>query len=105
VHGQPEVQLRFEIVNLDNVWNGTPGSVAKEWQAISVSDDGRNWRVIDADNSSGVSVRFAVTLTRPQPLRCAPRAVSDFRSREVSRFDPLAPAGRHHAHRPHRARP
>jgi hypothetical protein len=79
VHGQPGVQLRFEIVNLDNVWNGTPGSVAKEWQAISVSDDGRNWRAIDADNSSGVSVRFAVTLTGPSlyVARLEPYRISD----------------------------
>ena len=79
VHAKPGSPLRFELVNLDNVWNGTHGSVAKEWQSISISEDGRTWRVIPTDNSSGVSVRFAVTMPGPRlyVARLEPYRLSD----------------------------
>lgn len=79
LHAKPGSHLTFELLNLDNVWNGTPGSVAKEWKAVCLSEDGRNWRVIPTDNSSGVSVRFSVTMTGPRlyVARLEPYRLSD----------------------------
>src|SRR5215213_11384397 len=45
-HAKAGAKLTFEFLNLDNVWNGTPGSVARELKTMVVSEDGRNWRPI-----------------------------------------------------------
>ncbi len=46
VHGQANSKLRIEFNNLNNVWNSTPGSVAKELLTAVVSDDGKAWKSI-----------------------------------------------------------
>jgi hypothetical protein len=44
VHGDAGKNLRIEFNNLNNVWNGTPGSVAKELLSVAISEDGKEWR-------------------------------------------------------------
>src|SRR5215212_4638951 len=39
-------KVSVEFLNLDNVWNGTPGSAARELKAVVVSEDGTNWRPV-----------------------------------------------------------
>lgn len=46
VHGQANSKLRIEFNNLNNVWNSTPGSVAKELLTAVVSEDGKAWESI-----------------------------------------------------------
>src|SRR4051812_38102463 len=38
--------LTFEFKNLDNVWNGQPGSVARELKVAVISENGRDWKSI-----------------------------------------------------------
>ena len=37
-------KLTLEFLNLDNVWNGQPGSVAAELKTVAISEDGRTWK-------------------------------------------------------------
>ena len=46
LHGTPGAKLTLEFGNLDNVWNGTPASVAQELKTLVVSEDGRNWKPV-----------------------------------------------------------
>ena len=43
LEGAPGTRLTLELTNLDNVWNGQPGSVARELKALVVSTNGRQW--------------------------------------------------------------
>lgn len=43
IHGKPGAVIRTEFNNLDNVWNGKPGSVARELLSVVISEDGRTW--------------------------------------------------------------
>ena len=54
--------LTFEFRNLDNVWNGQPGSVARELRTMVVSEDGRRWRSIPTDALPGDRVRLSVKM-------------------------------------------
>ena len=46
LHARPGASLTLEFRNLDNVWNGQPGSVAGELKTIAISDDGKAWRTV-----------------------------------------------------------
>jgi len=46
LQARPGSALTLEFRNLDNVWNGQPGSVAKELKAAVISSDGRNWESV-----------------------------------------------------------
>lgn len=91
VHAKPGSKLNFEIRTLDNVWNGVRSSIAKEFTAVSISEDGRTWHVIPVDNSSGTSVRFSLEMTKPRLFvaRIEPYRLSDLsRFLDVIRADP-----------------
>jgi hypothetical protein len=45
--GKPRASVRLEFNQLDNIWNGMPGSLAKELKAAVVSDEGREWESIE----------------------------------------------------------
>lgn len=61
--GKPGARLTLEIANLDNVWNGRPGSVAPELKTVAISADGQQWTTVPTDALPGDRVR--VTLTMP----------------------------------------
>src|SRR5215207_1294870 len=46
LHARPGSTLTLEFRNLDNVWNGQPGSVAGELKTVAISEDGRSWRTM-----------------------------------------------------------
>ncbi len=46
---KPGAQLQLEIRNLDNIYNGRPGSVAKEMHSLVVSPDGKSWTPIKTE--------------------------------------------------------
>lgn len=79
LHAKPGSKLTLEITNLDNVWNGIRSSVSKELKAACISEDGKNWRTVPADNSSGVSGRLTVEMTGPRlyVARLEPYRISD----------------------------
>lgn len=80
VHGEPGTALTLEFVNLDNVWNGQPGSVANELKAVAISDDGgKNWKTVSTDRLEGNRVQLRVTLTSPtlHVARMQPYRLSD----------------------------
>jgi hypothetical protein len=62
IHARPGAKLTFEFKNIDNVWNGQPGSVAGELKTMMVSEDGRTWKSVPTDPLPGNRVRLSVTM-------------------------------------------
>jgi hypothetical protein len=79
LHGRPGTSLTLEFLNLDNVWNGQPGSVAGELKTVAVSDDGRAWKTVATDSLPGNRVQVRVTLAgaRLHVARMEPYRLSD----------------------------
>ncbi len=79
IHGQPGSSLTFEFKNLDNIYNGRPGSVAKELKAVVVSSDGHSWTPMPLEAIPTNRVR--ITLQMPGPklfvARVEPYVLSD----------------------------
>ena len=76
LQGAPGTSLTLEFLNLDNVWNGQPGSVAGELKTVAISDDGKVWKTVPTESLPGNRVQVRVTLTgsalhvaRMQPYR------------------------------------
>ena len=65
LHGRKGARLTLEFRNLDNVWNGTPGSVAAELKAVVISEDGRNWRPVPTESLPQNRVRLTVVMPGP----------------------------------------
>lgn len=79
VHARPGARLTFEFLNLDNVWNGVPGSVARELKTMVVSQDGRNWKPIALKSLSTNRVQLEIEMPGPQidVARVEPYRLSD----------------------------
>ena len=79
VVGRPGARITLEFRNMDNVWNGRPGSVAGELKTVAISPDGQAWTTVPTDALPGNRVR--VTLTMPGPslfvARMQPYRLSD----------------------------
>jgi hypothetical protein len=79
LQAKPGTRLNLEFKNLDNVWNGRPGSVAKELKAAVISENGWNWKPVLLDNLG--DDRIGLTLTMPGPklfvARVEPYRLSD----------------------------
>jgi lysophospholipase L1-like esterase len=71
--------LRLEFRNLDNVYNGRPGSVANELKVAVVSQDGRVWKPVPVERLAGDRVRLDVTMPGPElyVARAEPYRLSD----------------------------
>lgn len=63
LHARPGASLTLEFRNLDNVWNGQPGSVAGELKTVAISDDAKVWRTVPTDSLPGNRVQLRVTMT------------------------------------------
>jgi hypothetical protein len=72
-------KVTVEFLNLDNVWNGTPGSVARELKAVMISEDGRAWKSAPLESLPTNRVRLNVTMPRPSLFlaRVEPYRISD----------------------------
>ena len=79
VLARPGATLTFEFKNLDNVWNGKPGSVARELKAVVISEDGRAWTPVPLESLPGDRVRLTVTMPGPRLFvaRVEPYRLSD----------------------------
>ena len=79
LHGEPGAKLVLEFRNLDNIWNGQPGSVARELKALVISEDGRAWKSMPTEALPENRVCFSVQLTGPRlyVARLEPYRLSD----------------------------
>jgi Zinc carboxypeptidase len=79
VHAKPGSVLILEFKNLDNVYNGRPGSVANELKAAVVSSDAKEWRPVPLERLPGDRVRLTVTMPGPElyVARVEPYRLSD----------------------------
>ncbi len=79
LHAKPGSVLTLEFKNLDNVYNGRPGSVANELKVAVVSSDGREWRPVPLERLPGDRVRMTVTMPGPElyVARVEPYRLSD----------------------------
>jgi hypothetical protein len=98
LHARPGARLTLEFVNLDNVWNGQPGSVAGELKTVAISDDGRVWRTVPTESLPGNRVQLGVEMPGPQlyVARIEPYRLSDLerllasvRKRPVAAITPI----------------
>jgi|GEM_PF-287955 len=79
LHARPGARLTLEFCNLDNVWNGKPGSVAGELKALVVSENGKDWRSLATEILPENRVRLTVEMTGPRlyVARVEPYRISD----------------------------
>jgi hypothetical protein len=79
LHGTPGAKLTLEFRNLDNVWNGTPASVASELKTLVTSEDGRDWKPVSTESLPGNRVRLTVVMPGPTlyVARLEPYRLSD----------------------------
>jgi hypothetical protein len=75
----PGSRHTLEFVNLDNVWNGRPGSVARELKSLAISPDGRAWQAVSTEALPTNRVRLTVEMPGPQlyVARVEPYRLSD----------------------------
>jgi hypothetical protein len=98
LHALPGASLTLEFLNLDNVWNGQPGSVAGELKSVAVSEDGKTWNTVPTESLPGNRVRLRVTMrgstlhvARMEPYRLSDleRLLESIRSRRLVRIEPI----------------
>ena len=79
IHARPGTTLTLEFLNLDNVWNGQPGSVAGELKTVAISDDGRTWKTVPTESLPGNRVQLHVQMRTSQlyVARIEPYRLSD----------------------------
>lgn len=78
VNATPGAKLNFEFTNLENIYNGRPGSVAREMRALVTSEDGRTWKPVATEVSSN-TVKLTVDMPGPKLFiaRTEPYRISD----------------------------
>jgi hypothetical protein len=79
LHAKAGARLTVEFRNLDNVWNGTPGSVARELKTVVISEDGRQWKSVPLESLPENHVRLHVEMPGPRlyVARVEPYRLSD----------------------------
>ena len=79
VHARAGASLTLEFRNLENVWNGQPGSVARELKTMVISEDGRAWTSLPTESLPGDRVRLTVRMPGPKlyVARLEPYRLSD----------------------------
>jgi hypothetical protein len=79
LHASPGSKLTLEFKNLDNIYNGRPGSVARELRALVVSTNGTDWRSVATEVTADQRVRLAVEMPGPRLFvaRIEPYRLSD----------------------------
>ena len=79
LHGRTGAKLTLEFRNLDNVWNGTPASVAGELKALVISENGRDWKSVATESLPQNRVRLSVVMPGPTlyVARLEPYRLSD----------------------------
>ena len=65
IEAEAGAKITLEFLNLDNVWNGRRGSVARELRTLVVSEDGREWRPVRTEVIEEKRVRMTVEMPGP----------------------------------------
>ncbi|MCX7047869.1 MAG: M14 family zinc carboxypeptidase [Candidatus Sumerlaeota bacterium] len=79
IQGKPGAKFTLEFKNMDNVWNGRPGSVGREMKMAVISEDGRNWKPVATENLPQNRVRLTIEMPGPKlyVARLEPYRLSD----------------------------
>jgi Zinc carboxypeptidase len=79
LHAKTGAVLTLDFKNLDNVYNGRPGSVANELKAAVISSDGKNWKPVPLERLPGDCVQLTITMPGPElyVARVEPYRLSD----------------------------
>jgi hypothetical protein len=79
IQARPGSKFTLEFTNLDNVWNGQSGSVARELKTVVVSEDGKEWKSLALESLPGDRVRLVVDMPGPRlyVARVEPYRLSD----------------------------
>jgi hypothetical protein len=79
LQARPGSKLTLEFENLDNVWNGQSGSVARELKTAVVSEDGKEWKSVALESQPRDRVRLVVEMPGPRlyVARVEPYRISD----------------------------
>jgi hypothetical protein len=79
LEGTPGSRLTLELTNLSNVWNGQPGSIARELKSVVVSTDGRRWTSVPTRTLAGDRIQVDIEMPGPQLYlaRVEPYRISD----------------------------
>jgi hypothetical protein len=87
LHGRPGATVTLELTNLDNVWNGRPGSIARELKSLVISQNGRDWNPVATESLPTNRVRLTLTLPGPRlyVARVEPYRLSDL-ERSLTRW-------------------
>ena len=83
IHAKTGAKLTFEFLNLDNVWNGVPGSIARELKAVVISEDGCNWQSVALESLPENRVRLHIQMPGP---RLYVARVEPYRLSDLERF-------------------
>ncbi len=76
---KPGTRVMLEFKNLDNIWNGQPGSVARELKTVVTSADGQVWKPVPTESLPQDRVRLPLVMTGPglYVARVEPYRLSD----------------------------
>lgn len=66
LHAKPGARLTLEFRNLDNVWNGVSGSIARELKTVGISQDGRHWQSVPLESLPDNRVQLRVEMPGPR---------------------------------------
>ncbi len=79
LHAKAGAKFTIEFKNLDNIYNGRPGSVANELKAAVVSEDGRTWRSVPLESRGDNRVQLSIEMPGPKLFvaRVEPYRISD----------------------------
>src|SRR6266851_7709058 len=83
LHAKPGSRLTLEFRNLDNVWNGVSGSIARELKTVVISQDGREWQSVPLESVPENRVQLRVEM--PGPRLYVPR-VEPYRLSDLDNF-------------------
>jgi hypothetical protein len=79
LHAKPGAKLTLEFRNLDNVWNGVTGSVARELKTMVISTNGRDWKSVPLESIPTNRVQLHLEMPGPRlyVARLEPYRISD----------------------------
>jgi hypothetical protein len=83
LHARPGSKLTLEFRNLDNVWNGVSGSVARELKTVVISEDGRAWKSVPLESLPENRVLLHIEMPGP---RLFVARVEPYRLSDLDRF-------------------
>ena len=83
LQAKPGSRLTLEFTNLDNVWNGVSGSIARELKTVVTSENGRDWTPVPLESLPANRVRLHLQMSGP---RLYVARVEPYRLSDLDRF-------------------